>query len=144
MEKRGNFCLLGDEGKDLSQVEIVICEGYATGASIHMATGAPVAVAFDAGNLKPVAKAIREKYPNAAITICADNDHGREQETGRNVGVEAARDAAREVQGKVRIPIFTAGEKQQGLTDFNDLHKARGLDAVRRQLGRPQEKGVER
>ena len=58
--------------------------------------------------------------------------------------MEAARDAAREVQGKVRIPIFTAGEKQQGLTDFNDLHKARGLDAVRRQLGRPQEKGVER
>ena len=34
--------------------------------------------------------------------------------------------------------------KQQGLTDFNDLHKARGLDAVRRQLGRAQEKGVER
>lgn len=144
MEKRGNFCLLGDEGKDLSQAEIVICEGYATGASIHMATGAPVAVAFDAGNLKPVAEAIREKYPNATITICADNDHGKEQETGRNVGVEAARDAARAVQGKVRIPIFTADEKQQGLTDFNDLHKARGLDAVRRQLGRAQEKGVER
>uniref|UniRef100_UPI0032096954 DUF5710 domain-containing protein n=1 Tax=uncultured Desulfovibrio sp. TaxID=167968 RepID=UPI0032096954 len=144
MEKRGNFCLLGDEGKDLSQTEIVICEGYATGASIHMATGAPVAVAFDAGNLKPVAEAIRERYPNAAITVCADNDHGREQETGRNVGVEAARDAAHAVQGKVRIPIFTAAEKQQGLTDFNDLHKARGLDAVRRQLGRAQEKGVER
>lgn len=144
MEKRGNFCLLGDEGKDLSQTEIVICEGYATGASIHMATGAPVAVAFDAGNLKPVAQAIREKYPNAAITVCADNDHGKEQETGRNVGVEAARDAAHAVQGKVRIPIFTADEKQQGLSDFNDLHKSRGLDAAKKQLGMDVSKGFER
>jgi phage/plasmid primase-like uncharacterized protein len=52
-----------------------------------------------------------------------------------NVGVEKAKLAARKVNGKVKVPTFTDREKAQGLTDFNDLHKARGLEAVRRQTG---------
>ena len=137
IEKKGNFHLIGAEGKDLSQGEIVLCEGYATGASLHMATGKPVAVAFDSGNLLPVAEAIRDKYPNAAITICADNDHSMKRD-GKpyNVGVEKARLAARKVNGKVKVPTFTDKEKTQGLTDFNDLHKAHGLEAVRHQVGK--------
>lgn len=136
IEKKGNFHLLGAAGKDLSQGEIVLCEGYATGASLHMATGKPVAVAFDSGNLIPVAEAIRAKYPNAAITICADNDHSMKRD-GKpyNVGVEKARLAARKVNGTVKVPMFTDKEKTQGLTDFNDLHQARGLEAVQRQTG---------
>ena len=136
IEKKGNFHLLGAAGKDLSQGEIVLCEGYATGASLHMATGKPVAVAFDSGNLIPVAEAIRAKYPNAAITICADNDHAMKRD-GKpyNVGVEKARLAAQKVNGKVKVPTFTDKEKAQGLTDFNDLHQARGLEAVQRQTG---------
>lgn len=38
---------------------LLIAEGYATAASLHQATGRPVAVAFDAGNLAHVAKALR-------------------------------------------------------------------------------------
>ena len=140
VEKKGNFCLVGGEGKDLQKSEIVLCEGYATGASLHMATGSPVAVSFDAGNLEPVARKLREKFPQAKITIAADNDH----RNAVNIGVEQAMKAARAVGGTVRIPTFTEKEKALGLTDFNDLHKARGLEAVRRQLGRAQEKGVER
>src|SRR5690606_38442216 len=37
-------------GKPISGV-ILICEGYATGASLHEATGHAVVVAFDVGNL---------------------------------------------------------------------------------------------
>lgn len=137
IEKKGNFHLIGAEGKDLSQGEIVLCEGYATGASLHMATGKPVAVAFDSGNLIPVAEAIRDKYPNAAITICADNDHAMKRDgQPYNVGVEKAKLAAQKVNGKVKVPTFTDKEKAQGLTDFNDLHKARGLEAVQRQVGK--------
>lgn len=136
MEKKGNFHLIGADEKDLSQGEILLCEGYATGASLHMATGKAVAVAFDSGNLLPVAEAIRAKYPNAAITICADNDHSIQRE-GKpyNVGLEKAKMAAQKVNGSVKTPLFTEKEKSQGLTDFNDLHKARGLEAVRHQLG---------
>lgn len=136
MEKKGNFHLIGAEGKDLSQTEIVLCEGYATGATLHMATEKPVAVAFDSGNLAPVAEALRAKYPNAAITICADNDHAMLRDgKPHNVGVEKATFAAQKVNGSVKIPTFTAQEKTQGLTDFNDLHKARGIESVQHQLG---------
>jgi len=70
--KQGCYHSIAGKNADLSV--ICICEGYATGASIHEATGFVVVVALDAGNLKPVALAIREKYPEATIIICADND----------------------------------------------------------------------
>ena len=148
MEKNGNFHTIAEPGKDLSQGEIILSEGYATGASIHMATGKPVAVAFDAGNLEPVAKKLREKFPNAAITICADNDHKHTRRTPAgiepwNKGVALAQKAAQEVGGKVVVPIFTDEERDKGLTDFNDLHKSRGLDEVKRQVGLVLQKDVE-
>jgi len=129
-EKKGCFHFLGDE-KDLSKEEIILAEGYATGASLHMGTGKPVAVAFDAGNLEVVAKKLREKYPEAKITIAADNDHA----SRRNIGVESARKAAQAVGGVVKVPTFTKEEKARGLTDFNDLHQSRGLSEVRKQMG---------
>ena len=149
MEKNGNFHMIAEPDKDLSQGEIILAEGYATGATLHMATEKPVAVAFDAGNLEPVAKKLREKFPNAAITICADNDHKHTRHTPEgtepwNKGVELAQRAAQEVGGKVVAPIFTDEERAKGLTDFNDLHKSRGLDEVKRQVGLVLQKDVER
>ena len=147
MEKNGNFHMIAEPGKDLSQGEIILAEGYATGASLHMATEKPVAVAFDAGNLEPVAKKLREKFPNAAITICADNDHKHTRRTPEGVepwnkGVELAQRAVQEVGGKVVAPIFTDEERAKGLTDFNDLHQSRGLDEVKRQIGLVLQKDV--
>ena len=153
MEKNGNFHMIADPDKDLSkdlvQGEIILAEGYATGATLHMATEKPVAVAFDAGNLEPVAKKLREKFPNAAITICADNDHKHTRKTPDGVehwnkGVELAQRAAQEVGGKVVVPIFTDEERGKGLTDFNGLHQSRGLDEVKRQVGLVLQKDVER
>ena len=146
MEKRGNFHLIGGEGKDLAASEIILCEGYATGASLHMASEKPVAVAFDAGNLEIVATRLREKYPQAQITICADNDHAvKRDDRLQNIGVAKAEQAARAVGGKVIVPVFSREEKAKGMTDFNDLHQSRGLDAVKKQLGiRDLGKGVER
>ena len=140
MEKNGNFHLIAEPGKDLSQGEILLAEGYATGASLHLATEKPVAVAFDAGNLEPVAIKLREKFPNAAITICADNDHKHTRKTPEgtelwNKGVDLAQKAAQAVGGKVVAPIFNEEERARGLTDFNDLHQSRGLDEVKKQVG---------
>jgi phage/plasmid primase-like uncharacterized protein/antirestriction protein ArdC len=110
---------------------IFITEGYATGASIHQATGAPVAVAFDAGNLKPVAVQIREKLPTANIVICADNDHSvKVRGEYKNVGLEKAFETARAVSGDLMVPLFSNEQKGRGLTDFNDLHQERGLEAI--------------
>lgn len=144
MEKNGNFHLItGDHSspaQDLSQNEIILAEGYATGVSLHLATEKPVLVAFDAGNLEPVARKLRERYPNAAITICADNDHQHTRRTPEgtelwNKGVAMAQDAAKAVGGKVVAPIFNEEERARGLTDFNDLHQSRGIEEVKKQIG---------
>ena len=69
LAKKGHFHLIGSPSWLL-----LVAEGYATAASLHMATGYPVAVAFDAGNLQPVAEALRKRYPQTKLLICADND----------------------------------------------------------------------
>lgn len=89
--------------------ELLICEGVATGKSLHAATGMPVVVAFSAGNLKEVAKTIRAKYPTARITIAADND---EKPDGRNPGVEAGTAAASAINAFLAVPPM--------IGDFND------------------------
>ena len=127
-KKGASYVIAADLESDTG--EILLAEGYATGASLHMATGKPVAVAFDADNLLAVATTLREKFPTAAITICADNDH----KANKNVGVEKARAAAQAVNGKVMIPTLTEKEKEQGMTDFNDIHRSRGLQAVNDQF----------
>ncbi|BBA70629.1 toprim domain-containing protein [Geobacter sulfurreducens] len=83
---------------------ILICEGYATGASLHEATGHAVAVAFDAGNLKSVAVALRHKYPAFRLVICADND----ALTDGNPGLSKATDAAQAVNGFLVSPQFVS------------------------------------
>lgn len=99
--KRGLYHAIGP------QVAGVLCiaEGYATAASIFEATGYPVAVAFDCGNLLPVARTLRGKYPQARILICADNDTATAERIGRNPGIEAATEAAQAVGGVVASPF---------------------------------------
>ncbi|WP_323031559.1 toprim domain-containing protein [Brachymonas denitrificans] len=105
---------------------IVVCEGYATGASIHEATGHAVAVAFNAGNLQAVAQALHERHPGLQIIVAADDDHA----TPGNPGMAKAQQAALSVGGAVAVPLFHAG-RPAGATDFNDLHQFQGLAAVR-------------
>lgn len=81
---------------------LLICEGYATGATVRQASGSSVAVAFNAGNLGPVAAALRAKFPRVRITICADNDHG----TPGNPGLTAAMRAADAIGASVAVPDF--------------------------------------
>lgn len=68
--KKGHFHLLGHSPHWI----VLVAEGYATAASLHAATGYPVACAFDAGNLQPVAEALRKRYKLAKVLICADDD----------------------------------------------------------------------
>lgn len=49
-------------------------EGYATCASVHLATQWPVVTCFDAGNLLPVMQAYRRLYPELDFVVMADDD----------------------------------------------------------------------
>lgn len=113
-------------GCKLPAVCLVIAEGYATAASIHEATGWPVAVAFNAGNIGPVAAALHKAYPALTLVMAADDDHL----TPGNPGLTAAKSAALSVGGLVVVPQFPA-DRPPKATDFNDLAAMAGLDAVR-------------
>lgn len=125
-QKLGCYFLLGRITKDTQLV--VFCEGYATGASLHEATGLPVVVCFDAGNLEPVATMMRGKLPQLRMVFAADNDQFHPPEKG-NPGVDAATKAAKAVDGVLVVPQFD--DLSAKPTDFNDLHALKGIDAVR-------------
>ncbi|WP_395663733.1 toprim domain-containing protein, partial [Aestuariivirga sp.] len=120
--KRGHFAVVGQEPAPLSAPDgpMLVCEGWATGASLCMATDHTIIAAMDAGNLLPVAEALRSQYPEADLIIVADND----DKPGRtaNPGVEAARKAAAATDARLAIPP-TPG-------DANDLFCAGGIEAV--------------
>jgi putative DNA primase/helicase len=118
---RGCFFAIG-QWTDL----VVVCEGFATGASIHEATGHGVAVAFNAGNLEPVAQALHGAYPMLKIILAADDD----VDTPGNPGRSKAKAAALAVGGEIVSPHFPAPRPKRA-SDFNDLHALAGLSSVR-------------
>lgn len=111
---------------------IVICEGWATGCSLHQATShTTVRVAFDAGSLMTVAQFTRAQLPNARIILAADDDYRKPT----NVGITSATAAANAVGGIPVVPKFGDGRGEKD-TDFNDLHQKEGIETVRSQIER--------
>lgn len=128
-EKLANFHVIGQLNPEK---ELAVCEGYATGASWHMGTGMTTVIAFDSGNLKPVIGALKSKYPALSVLIVADDDVG----TSTNTGRAKALDAAYLYNCRVIFPQFPSKEnssEEKGLTDFNDVHVAYGLEEVKHQ-----------
>jgi phage/plasmid primase-like uncharacterized protein len=128
--KAGSWCVLKPEGIPPTDWSIIlVAEGWATAASLHTATRLPVFIAFDCGNLSAVARYIRQQFPAARLLFCADDDvHGK--------GQHHAHQAARQNNGMAIIPQWGGIDmSHERLTDFNDLHRAVGLDAVRHQIG---------
>jgi putative DNA primase/helicase len=117
--KAGHFAVIGGPLDNAST--ILVCEGWATGASAHAATSLPVVAAMDAGNLRQVAPILRARFPDRRIVLLADNDNkpGRSD----NPGVIAATAAARAIRGLMAVPLEPG--------DFNDLALAQGLGVAR-------------
>ncbi|WP_454731133.1 MULTISPECIES: DUF927 domain-containing protein [Cupriavidus] len=117
-------------GTPAPQGWILVAEGYATGATLHQVSGLPVAVAFNATNLRHVAQTMRQLFPDAPLLVCADDDRDTEAETGKNPGLVAAKDAAR----CARAAMVKPEGLPEGGSDFNDLACALGAEQVRQQL----------
>ncbi len=107
-KKKGCFHKITGTGKT------VLCEGYATGASIHEATGYTVIVCFDAGNLLEVSKYFKD------CIIAADNDAPQKNQQ-MGIGELKAKATGRPYV----MPDFLG-------MDFNDVHNKFGLNAVKK------------
>ena len=110
-KKKGSFFTLG--GNQLKNTnKINYCEGYATAASFYEDHNEPVVVAFDAGNLSPVAEIIFKDYQNHEHIFIADND---ESETGEREASKACQ-LIKSKGGKSSVKM------PKELGDYND-HK---------------------
>lgn len=111
-EISGCYFLINGSGK------VALVEGFATGASVHMATGWNVAVCFTASNLTKAAPYFRRKD----AIICADNDFENEV----NVGLKYGEIAAKDLSCDLVYP--------EGVVDFNDLHVEKGIEELKKCL----------
>lgn len=152
MSVAGHYYLIGPSPAGV----LLIAEGFATGMTLHQATGQPVAVAWAANNIGPVCAALKRHYRKARQIICADDDwlqrcaacaaptpvgDGTCAACGQphkkiNAGVQRAAEAALATGAAWIKPEFTAPRPvdRKGPTDFNDLAGLEGDAAVRAQV----------
>ncbi|EHE9055799.1 hypothetical protein IFV52_004486 [Salmonella enterica] len=127
-QKSGSYFVVGGELKNGDP--ILYAEGYSTSATISEATGRPVVMTVDAGNMPTVAAKLLEKYPDSQHVFLADDD----RKNTANKGKEKAEQAATITNGIAQTPIFNNQEIEKGFSDFNDLGQSRGLEVVREQV----------
>jgi putative DNA primase/helicase len=91
-----------------------------------------VLVAFNCGNLEPVCRTARKRWPDIRLVIAADDDWKTRRPNGEpwNPGIECANAAALASGGLVAVPAFPA-DRADKQTDFNDSMLAMGPEAVR-------------
>ena len=95
---------------------LYICEGWATGATLHAATDAAVTCAMNAGNLLEVGLRLQRQHPDALLIVAGDDDRMTEGNPGRTYAIKAA--AA--LGCRMVFPPW-CGIEPLTLTDFNDL-----------------------
>lgn len=112
----------------------LLCEGWATGCSLHQATGLPVVVAFNAHNLVTIAGRLAATLPpEMEVIVCGDSD---ESLTGQQAAGRAAQ--LLQPRGRSVVPVFTPEQvntyRQKNddhpPSDFNDLHQLASVETV--------------
>ncbi len=106
---------------------LLIGSGYATSASCYEATGITTVIAFSDNNIGAVAGTMRLLFPGLKIIFLADDDC----KNAVNSGIESCTAAALAIDGYLAVPDFGA-DRPDGVSDFNDLHRLAGLEAVKR------------
>lgn len=113
----GGFFYLGKNPEKV----IYLCEGYATAASIYLASKETTYLSFSAHNLKAVALFLRKKYPQIPIIICADADEAGQKNAGACLTI-------------TNLSVVTPSFLNVEGSDFNDLHLSQGLGEVSTQI----------
>jgi len=105
---------------------LLFCEGFSTGASLHLATGYPVICTISANAMEKIVETIIEKYhlqDGFTGIICTDNDKSKKT----NIGLKVGQTVAYKFQMKICSPTT-----EEHSMDFNDVHTTHGLNTVRK------------
>jgi len=105
-------------------VNVYVCEGLGAAWSAHQAARSPAVVAFGAGRMESVARALLELVPGVRVVLVAD------------VGMQAKAEATANALGCTWVaPPDDLGKNG----DVNDLHQRAGLQAVAALLAQARE-----
>lgn len=100
---------------------VILCEGYATGATIYEATGDVVLVCFDIGNIRAVCEQLRAEYPDVEVILASDFDVSTSDQAGLINGLKLAQQFA--------LKFIFPTPAQNG-SDWNDLYHEKGMAVV--------------
>jgi len=109
---------------DSSLPYIGVAEGYASGLSVHMVTGATVVIAFDANGMKGKAERLKDSFSGKQLVFFGDND-SQKQSTGNH----AAHTAAFKTNGLAVIPLIPGN-------DWDDYRKDNGIEKTKEEINR--------
>lgn len=110
-------------GGDGTGLTMLLGEGLATVLCAREATGSYAVAALSGGNLPKVATFLRKRYPAARLVVLADFDKCGAINPGAIKAAQAA-------SGLLAVPRFTPDQRENA-SDFNDLARLRGTEAVR-------------
>ncbi|NBR96798.1 MAG: hypothetical protein EBS60_04340 [Verrucomicrobia bacterium] len=120
--KKGSAYIIGRDSLK-EGARIIVCEGYATAATVYEAIGIPAACAFGVGNVLSVLEALR-RHGYDAICGCDDDEKGKEAE-----------DEARQLGFRAIRPSFDSIHlRTKDHDDWNDLATLKSIEAVREQI----------
>lgn len=120
----GAFYCIGDWRTTTKR--IYLCEGYATGYSLYLATNGVVFVCFDVHNIGVVLSLLTEKYPHIEVIICTDNDRKKTTKVGLYKGFEYSY----LYNSPFIFPVFPNDEKHADDSDWNDLAKIMSYELI--------------
>lgn len=109
---------------DSEGLVLLIGEGVATVLSAREATAHNAVAALSGANLPKVATWLRKRYPAARLVVLADFDKSGTLNPGAIKAAQASR-------ALLAVPDFTPDQREDA-SDFNDLARLRGTEAVRR------------
>lgn len=134
-QTKGVFHIVGGFESLPLMEKIYICEGYSTALSVHMADASAVTVcAFSLNNLESIVEKFKDHFSSAQIILCADDDRFVvHPKTGKpwNPGRERSLSIAKKHNIDILFPEFS---KEERGSDFNDMMKNRGLEAITKLL----------
>lgn len=112
-----------------SEDVFVVCEGFATGQTVHDVLGCTVLVAFDCGNLDAVVNFALGEAAGRPVIVAADNDWEtalKPQMNGRNPGIAQADEIERHLSVPYMAPTFSPNDK--GRSDWDDVRQRDGFE----------------
>ena len=131
------FAVIGPALKNGNPIDL--CEGFATSVTGYAATNNTTLFCVSADNLKALVPVILSQFPDSKVRAICDNDQAKFKQGRGNKGMLVALELLQQFGHKKNFKIFIPKVNDVNGTDINDLHVAKGLTEVTKQLKQHQQ-----